>query len=101
LLNNSATYTNQNGLLEIIINRVGDSLILNFSDSEPGVPDEELTKLFDRFYRVENSRTRNQGSGGLGLSICRNIVDAHNGKIQALPSAMNGLCIYIELPIST
>ena len=101
LLNNSATYTNHNGLLEIIINRVGDSLILNFSDSEPGVPDEELTKLFDRFYRVENSRTRNQGSGGLGLSICRNIVDAHNGKIQALPSAMNGLCIYIELPIST
>jgi two-component system sensor histidine kinase BaeS len=99
LLNNSASYTHHHGRLEISIDRVGDKLILNFSDSEPGVPEDELVKLFERFYRTESSQHRNQG-GGLGLAICRNIVEAHSGKIEALPSALHGLCIYIEFPIS-
>jgi two-component system sensor histidine kinase BaeS len=77
-----------------------DKLVLIFSDSYPGVPELELPKLFDRFYRLESSRNRHHGGAGLGLAICSNIVEAHNGKIQAYASHLNGLAIRIELPVS-
>jgi len=101
LLNNSANYTDSNGQLVITIFRKADKLVLDFSDSEPGVPEHELPKLFDRFYRVESSRNRHHGGAGLGLAICRNIVEAHNGTIQAQSSLLKGLAIRIELPISS
>jgi two-component system, OmpR family, sensor histidine kinase BaeS len=101
LLNNSANYTDSKGELVITISREADKLVLNFSDSEPGAPEHELPKLFDRFYRVESSRSRHHGGAGLGLAICRNIVEAHNGRIQAQSSPLNGLAIRIELPISS
>lgn len=100
LLNNSANYTDSNGQLAITIFREADKLVLNFSDSEPGVPESELPKLFDRFYRLESSRSRHHGGAGLGLALCSNIVEAHNGTIQALCSPLKGLTIRIELPIS-
>src|SRR5664280_1407569 len=101
LLTNSANYTVNNGQLAITISRKADKLVLNFYDSEPGVPESELPKLFDRFYRVESSRNRHHGGAGLGLAICSNIVEAHNGTIQAQSSPLKGLAIRIELPISS
>ncbi|MGZ8902672.1 MAG: ATP-binding protein [Methylobacter sp.] len=101
LLNNSANYTDSNGQLDITIFRENDKLVLNFSDSEPGVPEHELPKLFDRFYRVESSRNRHHGGAGLGLALCSNIVEAHNGTIQAQSSPLKGITIRIELPISS
>ena len=101
LLNNSFNYTDSHGQLTITIYRKIDQLLLSFSDSAPGVPEEELPKLFDRFYRLESSRNRHHGGAGLGLAICSNIVTAHNGTIQAFASAMKGLTIRIELPISS
>ncbi len=101
LLNNSANYTDSKGQLVINISREADKLVLNFSDSEPGVPEHELPKLFDRFYRVESSRNRNHGGAGLGLALCSNIVEAHNGTIHAQSSPLKGLAIRIELPVSS
>lgn len=101
LLNNSANYTDNKGRLAITLCRQSDKLVIDFSDSEPGVPEYELPQLFDRFYRVESSRNRHHGGAGLGLAICRNIVEAHNGSIQAEPSPLKGLTIRIELPISS
>jgi two-component system sensor histidine kinase BaeS len=101
LLNNSANYTDSKGQLAISIFRQGDKLVIDFSDSEPGVPELELPQLFDRFYRVESSRNRHHGGAGLGLAICSNIVEAHNGSIQAQSSPLKGLAIRIELPISS
>ena len=101
LLNNSANYTDRKGTLEITISRKADKLVLDFSDSEPGVPEHELSRLFDRFYRVESSRNRHHGGAGLGLALCSNIVEAHNGTIQAQTSPLKGLAIRIELPISS
>jgi len=101
LLTNSANYTDSKGQLAITIFRKADKLVLNFSDSEPGVPEHELPKLFDRFYRVESSRSRYLGGAGLGLALCSNIVKAHNGTIQAQSSPLKGLTICIELPISS
>jgi len=100
LLTNSSNYTDSNGQLAITIVREADMLVLDFSDSEPGVPESELPNLFDRFYRVESSRNRHHGGAGLGLAICSNIVAAHNGTIHAYSSPLLGLTIRIEFPIS-
>lgn len=67
-------------------------------DSAPGVPHSELKLLFERLYRVESSRNRLTGGAGLGLAICRNIVEAHGGNITAKPSPLGGLWIRTELP---
>ena len=100
LLTNSANYTDNKGRLDITISREADKLVLNFSDSEPGVPELELPRLFDRFYRAESSRNRHHGGAGLGLALCSNIVEAHNGTIQAHTSPLKGLAIRIELPMN-
>jgi len=74
--------------------------VLSFQDTAPCVPEEELPRLFDRLYRVESSRSRTSGGAGLGLAICRNIVDALEGTIVALPSALGGVRIVVELPLT-
>ncbi|MGR9116805.1 MAG: ATP-binding protein [Gammaproteobacteria bacterium] len=99
LLTNSANYTDRGGRLDITIAKKGDSLLIDFADSAPGVTERELAKLFDRFYRVESSRSRNHGGAGLGLAICNNIVAAHNGVIEAHTAALGGLAIHVEFPI--
>jgi two-component system sensor histidine kinase BaeS len=101
LLKNSINYTDSGGHLEIAIYKKGDALLIDLSDSAPGVPEQELAKLFDRFYRVESSRNRNHGGAGLGLAICSNIIAAHSGLIKAYASALGGLSIHIELPVKS
>ncbi len=73
-------------------------VFIDFLDSSPGVAEAELEKLFERLYRVESSRSRATGGAGLGLAICRNIVEAHEGTIAAKPSPLGGVWIQIELP---
>jgi two-component system sensor histidine kinase BaeS len=73
---------------------------LFFEDSGPGVPAASLTKLFDRLYRVDKSRSRKQGGSGLGLSICKSIVNALGGEIRAANAASGGLRIEIEFPLN-
>jgi two-component system sensor histidine kinase BaeS len=100
LLTNSINYTEAGGELQIDIYQQHSQLIIVFNDSEPGVSADDMAHLFDRFYRVETSRNRHLGGAGLGLAICQNIIHAHNGKIWATPSPLNGLAIYLELPIN-
>jgi two-component system, OmpR family, sensor histidine kinase BaeS len=101
LLKNSLNYTDRGGRLEITVSKSSKTLLIDFSDSAPGVSELELSRLFDRFYRVESSRNRNHGGAGLGLAICSNIVAAHNGLICAQSSALGGLTIHIELPVQS
>ena len=74
---------------------IDNEIIVSFADSAPGVDEETLDKIFDRFYRVELSRSREMGGAGLGLSICSEIVDAHLGSIKAKRSSIGGLEIVI------
>jgi two-component system sensor histidine kinase BaeS len=67
-------------------------------DSGPGVADGQLERLFERFYRVEEGRSRAGGGSGLGLSICRSIAEAHGGRIWASHSRLGGLAVHLELP---
>ena len=98
LLTNSLRYTDAGGKLEIVLGRDSGKAIIQFADSTPGVSTEDLPKLFERLYRVDNSRSRSTGGAGLGLSICKNIVEAHDGVIVAEKSTLGGLIIKIELP---
>ena len=98
LLSNARRYTDAPGRIriEVTLNRNGAQLIVE--DTAPGVPAASLPRLFDRLYRVEESRSRAAGGAGLGLAICRAIVDAHGGRIEAAPSPLGGLRMLVDLP---
>lgn len=99
LLENSLRYTDSGGGLRISAEQRDKRVLITFADSAPGVSDDQLPKLFERFYRTEGSRNRASGGSGLGLSICVNIVDAHNGRIHAAHSPFGGVSITVELPL--
>ncbi|MDG2090488.1 MAG: ATP-binding protein [Gammaproteobacteria bacterium] len=98
LLQNTCRYTDEGGELKITLKEYTDKIILTWIDSEPGVSDADLHKLFNRLYRVDSSRNREKGGSGLGLAICKNIVEAHAGSIKAEHSELGGLKLIIELP---
>ena len=77
-----------------------DRLTIWFEDSGPGVPQDSLRYLFDRLYRVDKSRSRGLGGSGLGMSICKQIVEIHGGNISAANGPLGGLTITIELPLN-
>ncbi len=100
VLENSLRYTDAGGELRVGAQVDNDFLTIEFQDSEPGVCARDRERLFERFYRVEESRNRESGGAGLGLTICKNIVDAHEGMISAHESPLGGLLIRIALPVS-
>lgn len=101
LLENSLRYTDAGGEVCIAVTAADSMLTIEVSDTTPGVPDSDLEKIFDRLYRVDKSRSRSVGGSGLGLSICKNIVEAHNGQIAAENRSNGGLSIIVQLPLST
>jgi two-component system, OmpR family, sensor histidine kinase BaeS len=100
LLSNAMRYTDPAGHVQLGITREGETWRLRIDDTAPGVPPSAQPHLFERMYRVEPSRSRQFGGAGLGLAICRNIVEAHGGRIDASPSPEGGLRIDIALPVS-
>lgn len=101
LLDNSVRYTDAGGRVSIKLFKNKQQAILTISDTGPGASTQECEQLFERLYRVEGSRNRNSGGSGLGLSICRNIVEAHGGKITAQPGPDGGLLITTNLPLDS
>ena len=105
LLENSLRYTDTPGLLKVHLTSPlkgkKQQIQICIEDSAPGVPDHALPKLFERLYRVDESRSRLSGGAGLGLSICQTIVKAHQGEMFASHSALGGLAITINLPVSS
>ncbi|WP_019586548.1 sensor histidine kinase [Deinococcus apachensis] len=77
----------------------GKEIRLSVQDDGPGIPPEHLGRLFDRFYRVEDSRSRDQGGAGLGLSIAKGIVDAHGGRIWLESEVGKGTTAHVQLPV--
>jgi two-component system sensor histidine kinase BaeS len=98
LLQNAARYTNAPGQVRLSVQDTADMVHLIVEDTPPAPPEADMPKLFDRFYRAESSRSRAFGGSGLGLSVCRAIVEAHGGTVAAERSAMGGLRVTIALP---
>ena len=100
LLENSARYTDGGGRVRVSARREGERVLVDFDDSAPGVPAPALPHLFERFYRVDASRSRANGGAGLGLAICRSIAAAHDGDISAAESPLGGLRVRLRLPFA-
>jgi len=82
LIKNSIAYGNEKGFTEIRFSAMDGSVLVEVTDNGPGIEAQELPRLFERFYRVEKSRNRNEGGAGLGLAIVRTILEAHNQTIN-------------------
>ena len=78
---------------------VAEGLEIRVQDSGPGIAENELERVFERFYRSDPSRQRNAGGSGLGLAIAKSIVEKHNGRIWAESKPGEGTTIVIHLPI--
>jgi two-component system sensor histidine kinase BaeS len=68
-------------------------------DTSPSIPEQDFTRVFERFYRVEQSRSREHGGSGIGLALCHQIIEAHQGTICAKKSDLGGVKMMITLPI--
>jgi two-component system phosphate regulon sensor histidine kinase PhoR len=82
LVVNAIKYGKEKGLVQIIVTEKKKVYTISVVDNGPGIPEEHLHRIFERFYRVDKSRAKNSGGTGLGLSIVKHIVQAHNSKIS-------------------
>lgn len=99
LFENAIRYTDQGGTIAVSGQCKNNQLQLIIEDSAPSVAEEKLPYLFERLYRTESSRNRKTGGAGLGLAISKEIVNAHQGQIEAQASGLGGIAIHIHFPI--
>ena len=98
ILSNALKYTPPEGKVTISAEEENDFIKILVEDTGSGISKEELPKVFERFYRVEKTRSRDFGGTGLGLSIARKIIEAHGGKIWIDSSLEQGTRVYFTLP---
>ncbi|WP_158952045.1 ATP-binding protein [Paraburkholderia acidisoli] len=98
IFQNVLRYVPEGAAVQVRIRQDAARIHIDILDSGPGVPDTAHAALFDRFYRVEGSRSRSTGGAGLGLPICKSIMEAHRGAISAARAPQGGLWIAIQLP---
>jgi two-component system sensor histidine kinase BaeS len=100
LFGSGPSSTSSNGTVTLTVRREGSTVALAVRDDGPGIPTEHLPRLFDRFYRVEGSRSRETGGSGLGLAITKHLVAAHGGSIDVASTVGVGSVFTIRLPAS-
>ena len=98
LLDNAIKYTPPNGLICVDLSQQSDRVQLKVSDTGTGIPPEALSRIFDRFYRVDQARSREDGNG-LGLAIAKWIVEAHNASIEVSSTLGVGTIFTISFPV--
>lgn len=98
LLSNAVKYSNPGGTIEIKLFDKSTYAGFSISDTGIGIPENELSLIFERFYRADKSRDRKTGGSGLGLAIVKSIVEAHGGKISVTSKSNQGSCFEVLLP---
>jgi signal transduction histidine kinase len=74
---------------------------VSITDQGPGIPEDEQARIFDRFYRIDQGRSRERGGTGLGLSIAKWAVEVHSGTIGVRQAERGGSCFYVRLPLNS
>jgi len=99
LLDNAIKYSPEGKSITITVTKLGSYIEMRIQDNGNGIKKEHLTKIFNRFYRVDRGRSRNEGGTGLGLAIVKHIIQYHNGKIDVTSTKGSGSCFKISLPV--
>jgi signal transduction histidine kinase len=97
LVENAVNYSPDEAAIHLEAKRRGSTVSISVSDSGPGIPSEDLSRVFERFYRVDKSRSR-PGGTGLGLAIVKHLVELHGGQAAAENRAEGGARFTISLP---
>jgi len=98
LLDNAVAYTPSGGQIEVRARSDGHEVIFTVTDTGIGIPESDLERIFERFYRVDSARSREAGGTGLGLAIARHIVDAHGGRIWVESAVGQGSRFHFSVP---
>lgn len=99
LLDNAIKFNKENGIITISIEALPGALKISISDNGIGIPEKDLPRIFERFYRVDKARSRDLGGTGLGLSIVKHIIEAHQGKVGVESVEEKGSTFWFTLPV--
>jgi two-component system OmpR family sensor kinase len=100
LLANVRAHTPAGTQATVTVERLGDQAVVSVADDGPGLSDDEADHVFERFYRADQSRSRDRGGSGLGLAIVAAIVNAHHGSVRASRNSAAGATFTITLPVA-
>lgn len=98
LLHNAYQHSLENTSITIRVLASANTFTISIQDEGEGIPEEDIPHIFDRFYRVDKSRTRATGGKGIGLAVAKEIVELHNGSIEVKSEVEVGTEFIIELP---
>jgi two-component system, OmpR family, phosphate regulon sensor histidine kinase PhoR len=98
LIENASHYSPEQGTIDVSAHRVTDGIEIAVADRGPGIPDADLRRIFERFYRVDRSRSRDPGGTGLGLSIVKHLVELHDGRAVAANRPGGGAIVSFVMP---
>ena len=99
LVENGIKYNTPGGKLTITLSRIADNAVLEVSDTGVGIPEDAISHVFERFYRVDKARSRKSGGSGLGLAIVRNMVQRHRGEIKVTSVYGQGSTFAVMFPV--
>ena len=101
VLSNAIKYSDDSTFIEISLARDEDKAVISVKDQGIGIPEEDMGRIFDRFYRVDKARSRSLGGTGLGLSISKNIIEGHGGNIEIKSLAGQGTDVVFSFPLES
>jgi two-component system phosphate regulon sensor histidine kinase PhoR len=101
LVENAIKYTPPGGKVEVALKTDASHVIVEVRDNGIGIPPEDLPRIFERFYRVDRSRSREMGGTGLGLSIVKHIAQTHRGSVEVTSTPGKGSCFRLKLPVGS
>jgi len=99
LLHNSIKFTPRNGCIHIKLRTIDERVEVEIQDSGIGISEEDLPRIFDRFYKADKARTASGGGSGLGLSLVKKIVELHKGKVTVASRPGEGTAFVVSLPM--
>lgn len=99
IVNNAIKYTPKGSIIRVTTKKIDQSLLLEISDDGEGIPDNQKEKLFEMFYTCNNLKGDSRRGLGLGLALCKSIIEAHEGSIKIVDNYPKGSVFAISLPL--